>query len=84
MFVVSVIVIDSTAKRDHLTPLLEAIEQASRKRLQKWHSSRHEERFAYMTAVLTNSAFKRLLFYQLYQSSRDYVDMTGRRPLQRS
>lgn len=76
LFVVSVVVIEGTAERDRLTGLLENIEQVSGKRLQKWHSSRHQERFAYMTAILTNSAFNGLLFFQMYRSSREYVEMT--------
>ena len=76
LFVVAVVVIDSTDERERLAQLLLNIETVSRKRLQKWRNSRHEERFAYMTAILTNSTFKGLLFYQMYFSSREYVQMT--------
>jgi hypothetical protein len=76
VFVVSVVMIDSTERRDQLAPTLETIEEFSRKRKQKWRTSRHEERFAYLTAVLTNSIFKGPLFYQMHFSSRDYLAMT--------
>ncbi|MEP7290803.1 MAG: DUF3800 domain-containing protein [Chloroflexota bacterium] len=76
LFVVSVVVIDTTDERDRIALLLENIEQVSRKRRQKWRNSKHEERFAYMKAVLTNSAFEGLLFYQMHFNSQAYVDMT--------
>lgn len=78
LFVVSVAIIDSLAERDRIGTLLEAIEAVSHKRKQKWRTSRHTERFAYMTAIITNENFKGLLHYQVHFNSRDYVEMTVR------
>ncbi len=76
IFVVSLVVIDSTARRDQLVQTLETIEEASGKHKQKWRTSRHEYRFAYLTAILTNSIFKGILFYQLHFSTREYLSLT--------
>jgi hypothetical protein len=76
LFVVSVVITEGDAERQRLASLLEAIEQTSGKRRQKWRSARHEERLAYLAAVLGHPDFTGKLSYALYRSSRAYVALT--------
>jgi hypothetical protein len=75
LFVVSVVITEAQ-KREELATILQRIEALSGKRGQKWRTSKHEERFAYLTAVLSNTAFKGRLLFARYTDTKAYVDLT--------
>ena len=75
LFVVGVVVLEND--RDEVLKELERIEQGSGKRNLKWRKTRPDFREAYLKEVASSSLFIGTLFFEIFENSKEYLEMTA-------
>jgi len=64
-------------ERESLAHTLEEVEQRSGKGNVKWHKSSQSARAAYFAAMLCQPLFRRSLFFETFQDSKKYIELTA-------
>ena len=74
LFVVAVVIAEQ--QRDKLRQVLRGIERTSNKKVRSWTNTPRNVRRTYIADIISNSVFKDLVCYSLYEDTKLYVDLT--------